>query len=239
MATVLNDLNDLRTRLAEMANAQFESDEYRLLFTPKLTMRRAQIYIVQRSHFVLNRRDCWGYVQAKAPFDVKKLIWDHEREELGGDPERGLADHYTLGVQEGEAVGLTPEDFIDTPPLDGVAACLYAWIHLARDRPWLEAVAASSALEISNSDEVIRGGATSHRMAEKKRDELGIPFERQHSDAEHMVADIEHAHLLMQVAEKYADDEDSRRQVLKGAEETWRIERVCKGAIAAAMDAAD
>ena len=108
MDTVVNTLREMDAELAILANAQFESAPYKKILSMKLTQERVQVYILQRAYFHLNRRDCWAYVQAAAPFDVKKLIWDHEREELAGDPERGIPDHYTLGIQEGATVALEP-----------------------------------------------------------------------------------------------------------------------------------
>lgn len=237
MATILDNLGGFEQHLNELANAQFESPEYEKILGLKWNRARAQMYIVQRAYFVLNRRDCWAYVQGAAPFDVKQLIWDHEKEELMGDDERGLANHYALGMMEGEAVGLSPDDFMTTPPLPGTVACCYAWIHLAKDRPWLEAIPVSAALEISNSDEVIKGGSFSRRVAEKLRDDVGVPFARQPNNSEHMVADVEHAKLLMEVVKRHARTAETQAQVLKGAIETWRIERAFKGMLGDAMAA--
>ncbi|NQU71992.1 MAG: iron-containing redox enzyme family protein [Rhodospirillales bacterium] len=237
MATILDNLDEFERKLHELANAQFDSPEYKKILGLKWNRERARIYIVQRAYFVLNRRDCWAYVQGAAPFDVKQIIWDHEKEELMGDPERGLANHYTLGMMEGEAVGLTPDDFLNTPPLPGTAACCYAWIHLAKDRPWLEAIPVSAVLEISNSDEVIKNGAFSRQVGEKMRDDVGIPFTKQPNNSEHIIADVEHGKLLMKVVERHARTEETQAQVLKGAMESWRIERAFKGVLGEAMAA--
>jgi pyrroloquinoline quinone (PQQ) biosynthesis protein C len=231
----VSSLDALENRLAEMANAQFDSPQYRGILSLPLTRDRAQIYILQRAYFHLNRRDCWAYVQAAAPFDVKKLIWDHEREELKGDLARGVPDHYTLGQQEGASVGLTPEDFARTPPLPGTMACCNAWIHLAKDRPWLEALPVCAVTEISNSDEVCEGGGFARRMARKMTEELGIPLKAQPSNAEHVVLDVEHAHLLMRAARLHAKTEEDFRLILHGAAESLRVERVFKGVLGEAM----
>lgn len=237
MTDAVKTLDELEARLNEMANAQFSSPEYRKILSLPLTRERARTYILQRAYFHLNRRDCWAYVQAAAPFDVKKLVWDHEREELDGDSERGVPDHFTLGLKEGEAVGLEPQDFARTPPLSGTMTCCAAWIHLAKDRPWLEALPVCAVTEISNSDEVCGGGGFARRMARKMTDELGIPLEKQHSNAEHVVLDIEHAHLLMVAARLHARTADDFRLILKGAAESLRVERVFKGVLADAMAA--
>jgi hypothetical protein len=100
MAMVVDSFIELENKLAELANAQFESAEYKRIFGMKWTRERARIYMVQRSYFVLNRRDCWAYLQGSVPFDVKQVIWDHEKEELMGDDERGVENHYALGMRE-------------------------------------------------------------------------------------------------------------------------------------------
>ena len=44
----------------------------------------------------------------------------------------------------------------------------------------------------------------SRRIAAIFERDLGIPMKKQINNAEHVVMDVEHAHLLMQVARKYA-----------------------------------
>ena len=240
MATVLKArglVKDLNKQLVKMANAQFDSPQFERLLGLRLTKKRAQIYVIQRTHWTVNRRDCWAAVQASAPFSVKKLIWSHEREELEGDKAAGKADHYVMSVQEGVALGLKPVDFQRIGPTDGCFTCCAAWKFLARNSHWLSALAASSALELSNSDALLKGGSMSRRMGYKIRDELGIPFEKQVSNAEHAVADIEHAHMLMEVAAEYVTNEYERDLVLKGAAESWSIDRVWKGHLADIMAA--
>lgn len=234
-AMSLEQLND---KLCEMANEQIVSPEYKRLYAVPLNQEAAQIYILQRGHFVLNRRCCWGHVQGAVPFDIKGLIWEHEQDELVGDASRGLPNHYQLGVQEGAAVGLTPEDFETTPPLDGVAVACYAWLHIARDKPWIEALASSCVLEIANSDAIVKAGGNARHIGEKMRDELGIPFEKQDSNAEHVVAEIEHANLLMKAAAKYGRTAEAQDAILRGAKASLAIDRVYKNALAEAMEAA-
>lgn len=229
-------LKELEDKLFAMGSAQLESKEYRHLYAVPLNRDAARFYILQRAHFVLNRRCCWAAVQCNAPFDVKGLIWEHEQEELVGDPKRDMADHYTLGVQEGESVGLSAADFENTPPADGVQVACYAWLHLARDKPWLEALAASCILEIANSDAIVKGGGNARRIGEKMRDELGIGFERQQSNAEHVVAEIEHATLLSRAAEKYGTTAEAQAQILRGAESSLAIDRVYKEVLAQEME---
>jgi len=181
MDTFVDGFAGLENKLAELANAQFESPEYKRLFSLKWTRERARIYMMQRSYFVLNRRDCWAYLQGSVPFDVKQIIWDHEKEELMGDDARGVENHWALGMREGAVLGLSPEDFAATPPLPGTVACCYAWIHIAKDWPWLKALPVCAATELSNSDAIIAGGSFSrfagnlHAAMINRSDLLGEP----------------------------------------------------------------
>jgi hypothetical protein len=233
--TLSPELKALEDKLVELANAQHESDAYQCLFSVPLTLPRIRVHHLQKAIWVLNRRDCWAYAQAKAPFGVKQLIWQHEEEELGGDVARGLEDHYALNIRQGEAVGLTARDFADARPTDTLFTCMCAWASLAKDSPWLKSLASCAALELTNSEEILRGKSASRRMAEKVHDELGIKIGKQQSYQEHIVADVEHANILMSVAREHADTELARTQILEGVEESWAIDRVFRGHLGALM----
>lgn len=238
MATVMKTRNltkELAKQLVKMANAQFDSEPFKRLLATPLTRKRAQMYVIQRTHWTVNRRDCWAAVQSAAPFPVKRLIWDHERDELEGDKEKGKPNHMVMSVNEGVALGLKAVDFQRIGPTDGCLTCCHAWQNLARTSHWLGGIAASAALELSNSDQILKGGSMSRRMGMKIERELGIPFRKQQSNAEHAVADIAHAHMLMDVCEEYVTNEYERDLVLKGASESWAIDRVWKGHLADLM----
>ncbi len=227
MATAVDDLGlkELEQELTELANAQFESDEYKRMFAAPYTKTGAQQFFMQHAQFNLNRRDCWGYVQARSPIDVKKLVWEHEEEELDGVPDRGGLNHYELAIKQGENLGLTPEDYYNAPTMDGSLTAFYSWLYVANSGTWLEAFAASAALEYSNSDDIVKGGALSRRMALKLEKDLGIPVRKQDSNAEHMVAELEHATLLLKVAHMHAPTKAERDQILSGAKKSWAIDR--------------
>ena len=93
-----------------MVNDQFDSVEFKAFLDLPLTMERGRFYVVQNALYTSNRRDCWGYVQGGAPLDVKRVIWEHESDELINDPRAGM-DHYNLTVKQGEVIGLKREDF--------------------------------------------------------------------------------------------------------------------------------
>jgi hypothetical protein len=235
MNPIANGIDNMWQRLVQMANDQFDTPPFQRLLNTRFSRERAQQYSIQMAHYVRNRRDCWGYVQGSAPLDVKRLIWEHEQDELIGKQSEGKDDHITLAVKEGAVFGLSAEAFEDTPVLEGGLACFYSWLHLAH-RPWLEAIAASAILEVRNSAELIQGGSLSRRIAEKFERELGIPMKKQINNAEHVIMDVEHAHLLMQVARKYATTEATQNAVLKGARESLIIDRVYRGHLAEMLE---
>ena len=238
MANSVMSLEELEAKINLMANEQLESREYKRLYAIKFNQQAARIYILQRAYFVLNRRSCWAHVQGQAPFDVKAIIWDHEQDELIGDPDRNLENHFVLGMMEGEAVGLTQQDFETTPPLPGIDVVCAAWLYCARDKPWLEAFASSCILEIANSDDIVKGGGNSRRIGQKMLDDLGIAIEKQHSNAEHMVAEIEHANMLMRVAKTYGMTADAQEQIIRGAGFGLAVDRIYKNVLAEAMEQA-
>ena len=232
-----DELADLQAQAFMMANEQVCSSGYAHLYSLKFTKERTRTYIIQRTHWTLNRRDCWAQAQALAPMDVKKKIWDHERDELEGRPEDGIDDHYTLSVKEGGLLGLTPDDFITTPPCDGLVTCSYAWLQLASQSPWLTSLAACAALELSNSDEILKDGSNSRRIGEIMNRDLGIPLKAQASNAEHAVADVKHAHILMEIAEDHMHTAQDMEQILDGLRKSWAIDRVWKTVLSDMMAA--
>ena len=236
MAATTNGIEATWSELVRLCNEQFESAPFKRLLNSKFSKERAQQYSIQMAYYVQNRRDAWGYVQGSAPLDIKQLIWHHEEDELIGQKAQGKVDHITLAVKEGEVFGLTAEAFESTPRLEGGEVCFSAWIRLAQ-RPWLEAIAGSAILEMRNSGELIKGGSLSHRIAVMMERDLGIPMKKQINNAEHAVMDVEHAHLLMQVARKYAISEAACNAILRGARESLLIDRVYRGHLADMMAA--
>ena len=228
-------LDALVAECNRLANAQFATPEFQHLLGMPLTIPRAQCYLLHMAHYVRNRRDCWGYVMGAAPIPVKRLIWAHEQEELIRDP-RANTDHSTLAAGEAGLVGLTHEQIEQAELLPGAVAAFQAWILLAKDRPWLEAFAASSMLERRNDSAVIDGGGMSYRRGMKLQNELGIKLERNTNATVHMQADVDHAAMLEEVASAYATGSDAREALLRGARATYVIDRAFIGAIADAME---
>lgn len=238
MAAGTNGLDNMWRELVRLCNEQFQTPQFKRMLGVKFNQARAQHYSIQMAYYVQNRRDCWGYVQGSAPLPVKPIIWRHEEDELMGQKALGKVDHITLAIKEGEVFGLSAEAFEKTARLEGGEVCFSAWIHLAQ-KHWLEAIAASAILEMRNSAELIDGGSLSHRIGAIFERDLGIPMKKQINNAEHVVMDVEHAHLLMQVAKQYATSASAQAAILRGARESLMIDRVYRGHLADMLERID
>ena len=221
--------------LSVMGNDVFKSREYKHFLSNRLSRKRAAYYIFERSHFHLNRRQCWALVQARAPFDIKQLIWAHEMEELQGDKNRGVENHWVLGMKEGEVVGMKPKDFKKLPG-EPTLICTSAWSYIAEHAHWLEALASSCMLEIANSDGIIRGGGIANRFGKKMQRELNIPLNKQPSNKEHMEVDIVHANLLYEAAETHLTNKEEHKLVMSGASKGLSIYKTWLGLMAMEME---
>jgi len=228
-------LSELTTTLDKMVNDQFDSPEFKSFFAVPLTIERGRFYVIQNALYTANRRDCWGYVQGSAPLEVKKVIWQHESDELVNDPRVNM-DHYALTVKQGAVIGLTPEDFANAETPSMVRACFYAWHHVAIRNHWLTAYASSHMLERRNNGQIVKGGGMSYRVGKKFENELGINLKKMISLDVHVVADTEHSENISEMFERYVKTPEDRDLVLKGARDSMAIDRAYRGALGNYME---
>ena len=228
-------LSDLLKSLDQMVNDQFESIEFKNFLGVPLTLERGRFYVVQNALYTSNRRDCWGYVQGGAPLQVKRIIWEHESDELINDPRAGM-DHYALSVKQGEVIGLRPEDFEKAEVPSMVRACFYAWHHVAMHNHWLSAYTASHMLERRNNGKIVKGGGMSYRVGKKFENELGINLKRMISLDVHVVADTDHSENISEMFDRYVKTGEDCELVLKGARESMAIDRAYRGALGYYME---
>jgi hypothetical protein len=228
-------VGDLLKTLDQMVNDQFESVEFKSFLAVPLTLERGRFYVIQNALYTSNRRDCWGYVQGSAPLPVKRVIWEHESDELINDPRAGM-DHYALTVKQGEVIGLKAEDFekAEVPPM--VRSCFYAWHHVALRSHWLSAYTASHMLERRNNGKIVKGGGMSFRVGKKFENELGINLKRMISLDVHVVADTEHSENISEMFERYVKTTEDRDLVLQGARDSMAIDRAYRGALGFYME---
>jgi pyrroloquinoline quinone (PQQ) biosynthesis protein C len=229
---------ELRNELNRMVVAQFETPEFKRLLALRFTLPRARFYIAHNAYYNKNRRDCWGFVLGAAPLDVKKLVWKHEEDELITDKREG-EDHYSLVLRQARMVGVSREEIEGAEPIPGARAAQYAWLHIARNRPWLEAFTSSTMLERRNNGEIIKGGGLSARIAKRWVEDLGVSIEKAPSLKVHAVADVEHADMMWAVFENHAASDEAQRAVLSAAHDCMEIDRAYRGALAEAMERID
>lgn len=217
---------EVEKQLNVLCNEWYDTPEIRHILKVPLTPARLAFRHLHMSFFSNNRRDCWAAVASKAPLDVKRAIWQHEKEELIFDPRMGKA-HVTE-----EDLGTSKESDM----IPGARAAFYAWFHCARETPWLEGLACSHILERRNNDHIVTGGTLTQRLVARQEAELGIKKKQQDINVQvHLVADVDHTDLLQEVFRRHVVDDQTVQQVLRGAEESLAIERSFHGAVASAM----
>lgn len=222
--------DDVAKELDIMVNQWYETPEIQRMLIVPLSPARLAFRHVHMTFFGNNRRDCWAAVASKAPLDVKRAIWEHEKDELIYDPRMKKAH-----VTEADIGGRKESDLIP-----GARAAFYAWIHCARDKPWLEGLACSHILERRNNDQIVKGGTLTQRLVRRQELELGIRREDQDIGTQvHLVADVEHSDLLDEVFHRHVTEKPAAEHIIRGAEESLAIERCFHGSIATAMEDLD
>ena len=224
----------LDRELTQMVNEQFETPEFRLMFDTPLTMERARYFALQFVFYNVNRRDCWAYVQAKAPWEVKQAIWEHESDELHFD-KRGGSDHRSLMTKEAVALGMTAEEVAKAEPSPLITATMWGFNHINITHPWLGAITASHFLERRNNGKIVRGGGASARWRDKLVRDLKIDSSLLISSNVHVEADMDHSDSIWESIVRYVVDEHSYRTALEGAQACATVDRAFRVALAYEM----
>jgi hypothetical protein len=216
-----------REALNEMVNRHFDTPEYHQLFAVKLTPARQKIWDLHYPHYIKSRRDCWGAAAVHAPLDVKRAIWEHEKDELIFDKRMGSA-HLT-DQQMAEAVG---EDSLHP----GARATFMAWKYLATTRPWIESLTVNHITERKNNPAIVKGGGFTARFAHKRvKDQGGTVEDLDINTRVHMVADEDHSDMFEPIYERYVLEDSTAQAVLRAARDSLAIDRAYRSALATAM----
>jgi len=224
----------LDAELTTMATAQFETPEFRLFFDTPLTIERTRHYALNMVFYNVNRRECWAYVQAKAPWEVKRAIWEHESDELNFDP-RGGSDHRALMTKEAVALGMGEDDVRNAKPSPLMASVFWGFAHVANTLPWLGALAASHFLERRNNSRIIKGGGFSQRWREKVIRELSIDRSLLISTNVHVDADMDHSDSIWAALCRHVVDDFTYRVALEGAQINALNDRAFRAGLAHEM----
>jgi hypothetical protein len=216
-----------REELDAIVNRQFDTPEYKQYFAVKLTPERMKLLDVHYPHYIKSRRDCWAAASVKAPLDVKRAIWEHEKDELIYDKRMGSAHLTDAHMAEATA---------ETNLLPGARAAMYAWMYLETTRPWIEALTINHVTERKNNSAIVKGGGYTRRFALKKVADLGGTVETLDVNTKvHMVADEDHSDMFERIYDRYVVDQDSAQAVLRAAAESLAIDRAYRSALATAM----
>jgi len=216
----------IRPTVNEMVNRQFDTPEFKKLFAVKLTPRRVEVYQNHMTFYANNRRDCWAFVAGKAPLDVKRAIWEHEKDELIHDARMGRAHVIEADLEASDESLLNP----------GAKAAYYAWLYCAREKPWLEGLVYSHILERRNNNAIVKGGGLVARWKRKQRDELGAKTAEKDFQTEvHAVADEDHSDIFEPIFARYVDSEAAAQAVLSATRDCLVLDRALRGALAEAM----
>ncbi len=221
---------NIRPTIDEMVNRQFDTPEFKKLFAVRLTPRRIEVYQNHMTFYANNRRDCWSFVAGKAPLDVKRAIWQHEKDELIHDDRMGRAHVTEQDLQAGDESVLAP----------AAKAAFYAWLYCAREKPWLEGLVYSHILERRNNSAIVKGGGLVERWKRKQRAELGTKeAEKDFQTEVHAVADEDHSDIFEPIFTRYVDSETAAQAMLVATRDGLLIDRALRGALADAMTAVE
>ncbi|MGH7793461.1 MAG: hypothetical protein ACREQ2_00945 [Candidatus Binatia bacterium] len=217
----------IRETLNEMVNCHFETPEYKQLFSVKLTPARQQIWDLHYPHYIKSRRDCWGAAAVKAPLDVKRAIWEHEKDELIFDKRLGAA-HLT----DDQMAAATAETNLHP----GARAAIMAWMYLATTRPWIESLTVNHITERKNNPAIVKGGGFTARFAHKRVADLGGTIEGLDANTRvHMVADEDHSDMFEPIYDRYVIDDATAQAVIRAAQDSLAVDRAYRSALATAM----
>ena len=232
----MNTVKELREALNRMVNKHYSTPEVIRYNAFPMTVDRAKVLAIHRFHYTLNRRNCWGSVQSSCPVDVKRLVWEHEKEELVCDPRFG-GDHLTASLQKAMRVtGLSEAELVSAELIPGCKAAFNAWLYLARDYSWLKAFSGSTILERSNNNRIVEGGAGAVRSYRRETKELRDLVEGIPGHDVHLVADEDHSDMMEGVFDRYAQSEEAQRQVLEGSKDSLDFTRAFKGSLAVVLE---
>jgi pyrroloquinoline quinone (PQQ) biosynthesis protein C len=167
---------------------------------------------------------------------VKKLVWEHEKDELYCDPRFG-GDHHSAALQKAMKMsGHSREELYAADLIPGCKAAFFAWLNLAKNSSWLRAFSGSTILERANNNAVVKGGGVSVRDYARFTEDVLKLIEKVAGHDVHNVADEEHSDMMEEVMDRYLKTEEDSREVLIGARDSLDFDRAFRGSLAVYLE---
>jgi pyrroloquinoline quinone (PQQ) biosynthesis protein C len=155
------------------------------------------------------------------------------------EDEHSKAGHLDLIFRQGKELGLTVEQILNAEALPMTKAAVYGWFWIARNRPWQEAIAASTIAEWTNDDRLLSdiGGGNCTRLYKIWKRDLKFSDDQMPSFTAHSKADVKHSDMFIDVLEKHVAP-GREQEVLHTAKESMDLHRAYFGSVAHAMSQA-
>src|SRR5258705_6588592 len=104
-----------------------------------------------------------------------------------------------LIFRQGKEVGLSVNDVLQAEPLPTTKAAIYGWFWIARNRPWQEAIAASTIAEWTNDDRLLGdlGGGNCTRLYKILKRDLNFSDRQKANFTAHSKARVKQSDMLI------------------------------------------
>lgn len=223
-------VEELHKELEGMVHRLYQTPEFMVYNTVPITLARVKVVRLHRFHFSRARRDCWAAVQCTAPIDVKRLVWEHEGDELNPGRQLGTHNFWSSLDKAMKVTGLSAEEIYSAELIPGCKAALRAWLHLARDSSWLKAFSGTAVLEM------VKEGGTGAREHERYTDEVRRLFQGPGEASSGAPVAEERSDIMEVVLKRYAMSEGAQREVLEGVKDSLDFDRAFIGALVAVLE---
>jgi len=178
----------------------------KLLYDGKLTLDQLKGWAINRYYFHSHIPEKEAAIAANCPPDVRQLWIEKLIEEAG---EKGKPSHPDLWLRFCKDLGLSKEQVMKAEVLPAVRMAVDGYLNIARYRPWMVGVA---------------GSLTEH-LVPKRMEKMIEAFKKHYPFVteegmtffkEHMVADVEHGELTIDIVEKYSHAPEAQTQIREG-----------------------
>ncbi|MCS4538301.1 MAG: iron-containing redox enzyme family protein [Thaumarchaeota archaeon] len=178
----------------------------KLLYDGKLTLDQLKGWAINRYYFHSHIPEKEAAIAANCPPDVRQLWIEKLIEEAG---EKGKPSHPDLWLRFCKDLGLSKEQVMKAEVLPAVRMAVDGYLNIARYRPWMVGVA---------------GSLTEH-LVPKRMEKMIETFKKHYPFVteegmtffkEHMVADVEHGELTIDIVEKYSHAPEAQVQIREG-----------------------